>query len=150
ASRELTIREAGFREFSGEAMSVPWLVFCGVYKSDCAHQIRQGKHIIGRLRDCDIRIDHPSVSRRHAEITSDANDLKIEDLRSANGTFVNGQHVAMAQLQIGDMIRIGDVSLELVSDLSMIRAVASDEDETERARGDGPSSVDAIAGMLSP
>jgi len=50
--------------------------------------------MIGRLPDCEIRIDSPVVSRHHATIVREAGRVWIEDLRSTNGTFVNGLRVA--------------------------------------------------------
>lgn len=59
--------------------------------------------------------DDPELSRRHARVASDAaGRLTIEDLGSANGTFVNSVRVSDAQaLRVGDSVRIGRTTLEL-------------------------------------
>ncbi len=65
---------------------------------------------IGRSRGCDLVIDHPSVSRQHAEIT--ASPLAIRDLDSRNGTRLRGQRVTAATatpLEVGDALQLGDV-----------------------------------------
>jgi pSer/pThr/pTyr-binding forkhead associated (FHA) protein/S1-C subfamily serine protease len=68
--------------------------------------------IIGR-QDADLMLDHPQVSRRHAVVRAIDGQLEIEDLASANGTFVNGSRVDGTQrLQAGDGIAIGPVVLE--------------------------------------
>jgi len=61
--------------------------------------------------------DDGQLSRRHARIVRDAGGrLTIEDLRSANGTFVNGERVREPRvLAIGDSIRIGTTTLQVTS-----------------------------------
>ena len=62
---------------------------------------------IGRLSECEVALDSPNVSRRHAVIERDAGRLFIVDNRSGNGTFVNGQRVTRAELQGGAEVRVG-------------------------------------------
>ncbi len=64
---------------------------------------------IGRSRSCDVVIDHPSVSRRHAEFT--ASPLTVRDLGSANGTRLRGATLSAktaTAIEIGDAIQLGD------------------------------------------
>jgi pSer/pThr/pTyr-binding forkhead associated (FHA) protein len=68
--------------------------------------------VIGRSLGSDIRVDHSSVSRRHARIFRDGSDYYIEDLGSANGTLVNDSDVhqnSPVRLRTGDHIRVGEV-----------------------------------------
>ena len=67
--------------------------------------------IVGRLPECDLTLDEPSVSRRHAKIARDADDWRITDLGSTNGVKVNGERVATADLQHGDRIELGSARL---------------------------------------
>jgi DNA-binding NtrC family response regulator len=65
--------------------------------------------VIGRSRSCDIVIEHPSVSRRHAELT--LAPLGVRDLGSSNGTRLRGKRIATeppTRLEIGDAIQLGD------------------------------------------
>lgn len=63
---------------------------------------------IGRSAAADIRLDDPSVSRRHALIVSELPDtLRILDDRSLNGVFVNGELTEWGQLEDGDELAIG-------------------------------------------
>lgn len=56
----------------------------------------------------ELPLSHPSISRRHAEISRNAQGFVIRDLHSTNGTFVNGRQIRRKhQLQKGDVIRIG-------------------------------------------
>ena len=70
--------------------------------------------IIGRANDCDIQIDDQSVSSKHARLVVEADPYLdgatgtyLEDLRSTNGTELNGKRVAREKLTDQDMIKIG-------------------------------------------
>jgi hypothetical protein len=70
--------------------------------------IPQGWTRIGRSAAADIRLDDPSVSRRHALIVSELPDtLRILDDRSLNGVFVNGELTEWGRLEDGDELAIG-------------------------------------------
>ncbi|WP_225978614.1 FHA domain-containing protein [Gandjariella thermophila] len=65
---------------------------------------------IGRYRNCDIALDHVTVSRRHAEIRRDGGGYTIVDAGSLNGTYLNRHPLeAPATLADGDEVRIGIV-----------------------------------------
>ena len=49
------------------------------------------KSVMGRSPDCDIVLDVGAVSRQHAQISAASKDYFVEDLKSRNGTFVNGE-----------------------------------------------------------
>lgn len=66
--------------------------------------------VLGRHPDCDIVLDYVAVSRRHARIVREADAYYVEDLRSRNGTFVNGQLVEdRRRLEEGDKLAICDL-----------------------------------------
>jgi len=60
--------------------------------------------VIGRGSDCDLMLDEPEMSRRHAVIENAGDDIFLRDLGSANGTYVNGVQVKDAVLHPGDQI----------------------------------------------
>lgn len=62
---------------------------------------------IGRAPENEIAIENLAVSRRHAEIVKENGSYVIEDLNSANGTFVNGVQVTRTEIQDKDVIGIG-------------------------------------------
>jgi len=66
--------------------------------------------VIGRRQDCDLCIPLMLVSRRHCEINQDQGMLKIRDLGSRNGTYVNGKRIDEANIQAGDYVQIGPVT----------------------------------------
>ncbi|MFP4162561.1 MAG: FHA domain-containing protein [Chitinispirillaceae bacterium] len=62
---------------------------------------------IGRAPENDISLNHPMVSRFHAEVRNSPEGLQITDLGSANSTFVNGREVRTADLSDGDVVHVG-------------------------------------------
>ena len=71
----------------------------------------QGVTVIGRSGGCDIVVDDPNVSRRHAEIRRLGEGFSLVDLGSTNGTEVNGQRVGETSLMNGDVIGVGTTRL---------------------------------------
>jgi hypothetical protein len=67
---------------------------------------------IGRSRDCEIVIDDPNVSRRHAEVRKTIEGWMVVDLGSTNGVKVNGHRVRDAVLAPGDEITLGLIRLD--------------------------------------
>jgi len=63
--------------------------------------------LIGRGEDCDIQIDDPSLSKRHAVLVRTEGLLLVRDLVSTNGTKVNGQRVMWAALLPNDRLTLG-------------------------------------------
>jgi hypothetical protein len=71
---------------------------------------------IGRSSSCDITIEDPEMSRRHAEVTNHEGTLVVRDLDSTNGTKVNGSTIgAPTALTAGDVILIGNTEISVVS-----------------------------------
>jgi pSer/pThr/pTyr-binding forkhead associated (FHA) protein len=66
---------------------------------------------IGRDSQCDIVLDHPSVSNRHAQIVHQSGRWKMVNLVSTNGIVVNGQKKLTSYLSDGDKIGLGSVDL---------------------------------------
>lgn len=60
--------------------------------------------IVGRKEDCDVRLDHKSVSKQHCVIVKTDGLLLVRDLGSTNGTRVNGQRVRRAALLPNDQV----------------------------------------------
>ena len=72
----------------------------------------EGEHLIGRDPEGAVSISSRKVSRRHARIVVDARGARLEDLKSKNGTFVNGRRVAGdVELADGDEITVGPAKL---------------------------------------
>src|SRR5256886_17246374 len=81
------------------------------------HFVPQGdRTTIGRSPDCDIFLDDVTVSRKHAVVLQSGGELRIEDLGSLNGTFVNRRRIdAATRLESGDEVQIGKYRLSFIS-----------------------------------
>jgi hypothetical protein len=80
-----------------------WLEYRGHH-----FELREGQLNLGRSASCQLVLDDALVSRRHAQITIQADSVTIRDLGSANGVFVNGERVDGDRvLRPGDRILIG-------------------------------------------
>lgn len=76
--------------------------------------VKQGGLIIGRSSSSDLRLQHPSISRRHAQLVRHGDRFTLRDLNSQNGTFVNRARITgEVELQIGDEIALGNALLKL-------------------------------------
>src|SRR6266545_671782 len=71
------------------------------------HPLQGAELMVGRDRTCSIVLAHPAVSRKHARITFDGTSPVLEDLKSANGTYVNNARVDRVKLKVGDVVRFG-------------------------------------------
>nr|WP_236673218.1 GGDEF domain-containing protein [Comamonas sp. JC664] len=70
--------------------------------------LTSGETLIGRSSKADIQIDQESVSRNHAGITNTREGVRIRDLGSTNGTFINDELVeGVRELRNGDLVKIG-------------------------------------------
>jgi len=91
---------------------------------------------IGRAVENDIVITGPRVSREHARVRREGHRLLLEDLRSANGTFLNGERLlAPAELHEGDTVTIGDVALTFHDPSSTFRDAGALDLEVDLAAG---------------
>jgi len=78
--------------------------------------IERGWTRIGRSVNADLRIDDPSVSRRHALVVAEPGQaLRVLDDRSLNGVFVNGEAVDWGSIEDGDELTIGRFSLYVLT-----------------------------------
>jgi pSer/pThr/pTyr-binding forkhead associated (FHA) protein len=78
------------------------------------HPVRGREHlldggaVIGRGPDCDVRVEDPLISRRHARLLASELGVGIEDLDSANGLYVNGlPSRGITPLHPGDVVQLG-------------------------------------------
>jgi two-component system cell cycle response regulator len=74
-------------------------------------KLGEGETTLGRSNRADVRIDDDSISRLHAKVLLNGQDIQIEDLGSSNGTLVNGEKVERNVLRDGDKIRLGETTI---------------------------------------
>jgi pSer/pThr/pTyr-binding forkhead associated (FHA) protein len=72
--------------------------------------------VIGRRHDCDLCVPLMVVSRRHCQLSQNNEALKIRDLDSRSGTFLNGNRISEATVKAGDYITIGPLTFLLQID----------------------------------
>ena len=77
---------------------------------------------LGRSNKCDIQIDQESVSRAHSKIANASRSVRIRDLGSTNGTYVNDELVEERTLVDGDFIKIGRTIFKFLSGGNIERA----------------------------
>jgi hypothetical protein len=87
--------------------------------------------VLGRDPTCDLVLSDVKCSRRHAVIEAGPDGLAIRDSGSANGVFVNGRKVERAGLKTGDLIRLGEVILEVLPEEVTGTVVMAPEDMGE-------------------
>jgi adenylate cyclase len=69
--------------------------------------------VLGRGSMCEAQVSHDTVSRHHAELAAGRDHVRVRDLGSANGTFVNGRRIASHELRDGEEIRFGELAFRL-------------------------------------
>lgn len=77
------------------------IVFLNIENGDC--------FTLGRSAGCDLPIENIAVSRRHCTITRVSDDFRLDDLKSHNGTFINGSRIESQILKHGDRIDLGNL-----------------------------------------
>jgi DNA-binding CsgD family transcriptional regulator len=91
-----------------------WLIMRGLSPEVWSRRIKARKQTIGRAPKCEIQIPDQKVSRRHALIWEHSGVVFVRDLNSRNGTYLNGEQITRCALLSGKILRIGDVSFEVV------------------------------------
>jgi DNA-binding CsgD family transcriptional regulator len=78
--------------------------------------------VLGRAASCDIRLDHPLVSRRHAGLRALPGALEVRDLGSRNGVFLHGRRIAGTTLiDAGQVLTIGIDAVEVLLEVPSAR-----------------------------
>lgn len=100
--------------------------------------------LIGRHPNCNIIVNHQSVSREHAKLKRDWNGISIYDLSSKNGTFVNNIKIKDHQLlKNGDIIRLGQSKVPepilLIFEIPPLK-IESDKPKEEKLQKEIPTS----------
>src|SRR3954467_7569018 len=79
-------------------------------------ELNEGTFAVGRNASCQLSLDDPLVTRRHAIFEVGAGGVTVEDLNSRNGVIVNGQRIeSKISLSVGDRILIGSQELTLLT-----------------------------------
>ena len=96
---------------------------------------------IGRGHEADVVISDEKVSRIHCGIRLWDGDYYLKDLKSRNGTLVNGESVEVVKLRPGDRIRVGSVLFNFESDSRPGTETIFNQTEQEIVAGKGYSTI---------
>src|SRR4051812_49060622 len=89
------------------------LLIATVDEVRAAKLTRGRSYVLGRGTDCDIVVDDPAISRRHARFTV-ADEVRLEDLGGINGTRISGEPLAGGSstfVKIGTVIQLGSATV---------------------------------------
>ena len=103
--------------------------------------------VIGRQAECDLQVTEGLPSRRHAQLHLAEDGVWLEDLKSANGTFVNGVRIEQkTKLSPGDRIRFDVEEFEFRAPAPAAPALL-DDGATRYRKSDEPAKVTAESGV---
>lgn len=92
----------------GAARTKPVLTVLTGGASGKQFKVVKGTAVIGRAPNAELRLEDDGISRTHARIRAETNKAWVEDMKSRNGTFVNGVKISTAtELRDGDKIQVG-------------------------------------------
>ena len=80
------------------------------------HELAAERTTIGRVEDNTLPIPEPSVSSHHCEVLLQGAEVRVRDLNSTNGTFIDGHQITEALLKPGQILRLGKIELRLETD----------------------------------
>ncbi|MBT7318885.1 MAG: sigma 54-interacting transcriptional regulator [Planctomycetes bacterium] len=75
----------------------------------------QAPVLVGRGLECDIHLEDPLASREHCQFVLEADQVWVEDLNSANGTWLRGELIQRERLSPGDMVSVGSCKIGLMT-----------------------------------
>jgi two-component system, NtrC family, sensor kinase len=100
---------------------VPTLIYKPGHPEERTFEVGSSPLVIGRAEEHPICIPDKSLSRSHARVEPSAEGVRIVDLASKNGTFVNGARVQRRELKHGDTVVLGDIPLTYSSSVGDAR-----------------------------
>jgi adenylate cyclase len=106
-----------------------------------------GEVIVGRTPECQIILSDPSISRNHAKVIADDDGVRVVDLKSKNGTQINGVKVMEAELNDGDRIHLGKFEITFTGALES-RVVLDDDKPLSEEAGTIVRSVGEVSRLL--
>lgn len=108
--------------------------------------------VFGRDKSCNVRVVDKKISRKHTKIYSDGIKIFAEDLKSTNGTYIDGTKIEKSEVDTKNKIQIG-TSIIYVSlnedELEEVKTIPSIKKDKHTGPIDGATMVDRMAGELS-
>jgi pSer/pThr/pTyr-binding forkhead associated (FHA) protein len=106
-------------------------------------EVAKDMTLIGRQENCDLRLDHKSVSKMHCVLVKTDGLLLLRDLGSTNGTRVNGTRVRRAALLPNDRVSVANFHFRVLFGAAL--ASAEQADQTQRI---DPKELDKLTGKV--
>ena len=98
-------------------------------------EVKQGTVVVGRASVSDLRLQHPSISRRHTQIKRVGEQFFVKDLGSQNGTFVNKERIGTeVEVKPGDSIAMGNALLRLRGPLAKGEKLPGQAEKPEKVK----------------
>jgi pSer/pThr/pTyr-binding forkhead associated (FHA) protein len=94
---------------------------------DRSHELTAERTTIGRVEDNNFQVLEASVSSHHCEIVFRNGEVRVKDLNSTNGTFIDGQQITEAPLKPGQLLRLGKIELRLEGDAAASARKSADQ-----------------------
>ena len=110
------------------------------------HEIGEHPLIIGRDPQCDLFFADKKLSRRHARFERDGKEVRLVDLGSRNGSWVNDERVETRLVTAGDSMRLGSLLISLFEE----REPEPEEDSTVYLTAEAAAADESGTVMLSP
>jgi chromosome segregation ATPase len=95
--------------------------------------VLQRRNQVGRAPGIEVHIDSSTVSRLHALIVTAPGGAIIEDVKSTNGTYINGQRITRQRLRDGDLVTIGEAQFRFVAEQVSVTAPSPGPDTAQAA-----------------
>ncbi|MBN2346336.1 MAG: FHA domain-containing protein [Candidatus Aminicenantes bacterium] len=112
-------------EIIGSDVQARLVGLAGPYR-DCVYPLRKDEFLIGRSPECDLVIEENTISARHARIVKRGERYELEDLRSTNGTFVEGVRIDIKKLRSEDRLRFDRFEFRFVDPVDVSRTVVAE------------------------
>lgn len=114
---------------------------CQAKDSPLCFLVTKRTSLLGRSSHCDFLVGDDSISRKHAEISIVGSHLFVRDLRSRNGTFLDGARIEASIVEVGQRMRFGQVDF-LVTAVTETPEVSNSEIDTKvLLQSEEPSSL---------
>jgi diguanylate cyclase (GGDEF)-like protein len=97
----------GRRSSNAPSRQVPVLFIMSGLDAGRLIALEATETLIGRDKDVHVQLSEAAMSRKHARIVRNGERFVLEDLKSRNGTFVNGNRIEQRELQVGDHLSVG-------------------------------------------
>ncbi|MBK8251867.1 MAG: FHA domain-containing protein [Polyangiaceae bacterium] len=111
-------------------------------------EVPPGEFLIGRSPDCQLSLDDPLVSRRHAILVVQSDGVFMEDLGSRNGVVVNGKKISgPTRVRDGDQIQVGSQMMTLIGVPGSDRFTPDSPAQAGSRRGGAASDVITLTGV---